>query len=104
MRILAGGGFTYVSVTDTGAITTANMASSGIRVPVRAQTVTQTASAAGTVMSSDVVTANFTASGMVTAIYVKLGQAVTKARNSRGSTQPRRTRAHDGEGQSHRGR
>ena len=76
--ILAGGGFTYVSVADIGTTTTANTAGSGIRVPVRAQTVTRTASAAGTVASSDVVTANFTTSGTVTAIYVKLGQDVTK--------------------------
>ncbi|HZD98365.1 MAG TPA: HlyD family efflux transporter periplasmic adaptor subunit [Micromonosporaceae bacterium] len=76
--ILAGGGFTYASVAGTGATNTANTAGSGIRFPVRAQTVTQTASAAGTVASSDVVTANFTTSGTVTAIYVKLGQAVAK--------------------------
>jgi macrolide-specific efflux system membrane fusion protein len=76
--ILAGGGFAYASVADNGTTNTANTAGSGIRVPVRAQTVTQTASAAGTVASSDVVTANFTTSGTVTAIYVKLGQAVTK--------------------------
>jgi macrolide-specific efflux system membrane fusion protein len=76
--ILAGGGFAYASVAGTGATNAANTAGSGIRFPVRAQTVTQTASAAGTVASSDVVTANFTTSGTVTAIYVKLGQAVTK--------------------------
>ncbi len=76
--ILAGGGFAYASVADTGTTNAANTTGSGIRVPVRAQTVTQTASAAGTVASSDVVTANFTTSGTVTAIYAKLGQAVTK--------------------------
>ena len=76
--ILAGGGFAYASVAGTGTTNTANTAGTGIRVPVRAQTVTQTASAAGTVASSDVVTANFTTTGTVTAIYVKLGQAVTK--------------------------
>jgi membrane fusion protein, macrolide-specific efflux system len=76
--ILAGGGFAYASVAGSGTTNTANTTSSGIRVAVRAQTVTQTASAAGTVASSDVVTANFTTSGTVTAIYVKLGQAVTK--------------------------
>jgi multidrug efflux pump subunit AcrA (membrane-fusion protein) len=76
--ILAGGGFAYASVAGTGATNTANTAGSGIRFPVRAQTVTQTASASGSVASSDVVTANFTTSGTVTAIYVKLGQAVTK--------------------------
>ncbi len=76
--ILAGGGFTYASVAGTGATNTANTAGSGIRYSVRAQTVTQTASASGSVASSDVVTANFITSGTVTAIYVKLGQAVTK--------------------------
>jgi membrane fusion protein, macrolide-specific efflux system len=76
--ILAGGGFAYASVADTGTTNTANTAGSGIRFPVRAETVTQTASASGSVASSDVVTANFTTSGTVTAIYVKLGQAVTK--------------------------
>jgi multidrug efflux pump subunit AcrA (membrane-fusion protein) len=76
--ILAGGGFAYASVADTVTSSAATRAGSGIRFPVRVQTVTQTASASGSVASSDVVTANFTTDGTVTAIYVKLGQAVTK--------------------------
>ena len=42
------------------------------------QNVTATVSTSGTVASSDVVAANFTTTGTVTAIYVKLGEHVTK--------------------------
>ncbi|HEY7173938.1 MAG TPA: hypothetical protein VH442_03385, partial [Micromonosporaceae bacterium] len=60
--VLAGGGFTYLTVAGKGS-TTPTASNSGIRVAARMATVTQTASASGTVQSSDVVTANFTTGG-----------------------------------------
>lgn len=75
--VAAGGVFAYLSVAGGGS-TRPTSATGALRYAARLQSVTQTASASGTVASSDVVTANFATNGIVTAIYVKLGQAVTK--------------------------
>src|SRR5262249_14041957 len=75
--IAAGGFWSYRTVWGSRPAVAANRAT-GKRVPAAMRTVTQTVSAAGRVASSDIVSASFTTGGTVTAIYVKLGQAVKK--------------------------
>jgi macrolide-specific efflux system membrane fusion protein len=75
--LLAGAGWAYTTVwgsdsTSTAGTSSANQATAGV------QNVTATVSTSGTVASSDVVDANFTTTGTVTAIYVKLGDHVSK--------------------------
>jgi multidrug efflux pump subunit AcrA (membrane-fusion protein) len=77
--IVAGGVWAYQTVWGGGTANAASAASAGSRRgAAEATTVSETASTSGTVASSDVVSANFTTSGTVTKIYVKLGQTVTK--------------------------
>lgn len=75
---LAGGVWAVETVRGGGTAANAATAAAGRSQPVAVRTVTESVSASGTVASSDVVAANFTSSGTVTKIYVKLGQAVTK--------------------------
>jgi membrane fusion protein, macrolide-specific efflux system len=75
--VAAGGLWAYQTVwgtTPAAAVTSAN----ADLATVTTADVTATVSTSGTVASSDVVAANFTTSGTVTKIYVKLGDHVTK--------------------------
>jgi len=75
--VLAGGFWAYETVWATTPASAATSASADLTTVTTAD-VTQTVSTSGTIASSDVVAANFTTSGTVTKIYVKLGDHVTK--------------------------
>ena len=75
--IVAGGIWAYQTVWG-GSAASAAPSTSSRRATATVADVSETVSTSATVASSNVVTANFTTSGTVTKIYVKLGQHVTK--------------------------